>query len=224
MSDILDRLRSLDSCVVSDALDRHQLHGAVTGIVPLTSVRRVAGRVVTVELVPAGSSQVPAAPRHLATAAVASAGRGDVIVVAHPGGTMAGWGGLLSLAASERRIEGTLIDGGCRDVDEAIELGYGIFARSATPITARGRLVERDWGQPIEFAGVSVSSGDLVLADSSGVVFLPAGAAESIVSLASELAAREQAMAAAVRAGRAVTEVMGASYEELAGAGVNHDH
>jgi 4-hydroxy-4-methyl-2-oxoglutarate aldolase len=219
MTGLLDRLRSVDTCALSDALDRLGKPGAVAGIGPVTGTSAVAGRVVTVELAPARGAVTQTPPRHLATAAVAASGPGDVIVVSHPGGTMAGWGGLLSLAAAERGVEGTLVDGPCRDVDESRAIGYSMFAPGVTPITARGRLVEAQWGGPIQFAGVRVSLGDLVLADGSGIVFVPHEMAEAVLALAAELTARESAMAAAVRGGRPVTEVMGPAYEQLSGSG-----
>ncbi|MFF4835216.1 RraA family protein [Streptomyces sp. NPDC001315] len=216
-TDLLSRLAALDTCAVSDALDRHGLTGAVPGVVCRTGQFKVVGRAVTVELAPAGRT-APATgpdgrPRHLCTAAVAASGPGDVLVVSHPGGVMAGWGGLLSLAASLQGIEATLLDGPCRDVDESRECGYPVFAPDVTPITARSRIVEASWGEPVTFAGVAVTPGDLVLADGSGITFVPAQQAHEVVATAEAMAAREAAMAADVRAGMPITEVMGASYE-----------
>lgn len=214
--DLVDRLVAMDTCVVSDALDRLGVAGVVRGVACRSGAFRIAGRAVTVRLVPtAGAPPQPegAPPRHLCTAAVAASGAGDIVVVSHPGGEMAGWGGLLSLAASRRGIEGTLIDGPCRDVDESRELSYPVFAASVTPITARSRIAEASWNESVTFAGVPVAPGDLVLADGSGIAFLPAAQAAEIVELAESLAAREAAMAASVRAGTPITEVMGASYE-----------
>ncbi|MFZ0000360.1 MAG: RraA family protein, partial [Trebonia sp.] len=61
---------------------------------------------------------------------------------------------------------------------------------------------------PVLFDGVLVKPGDLVLADGSGVVFLPADRATEIIETAERLAARQDAMRAAVLAGQPVTEVM----------------
>ncbi|MFV2175482.1 RraA family protein [Actinomadura sp. LOL_016] len=210
------RLARMDSCVVSDALDRLAIAGVVRGIPCRSGTLRAVGTAVTVRLVPV--DQVPAPgtgekPRHLCTAAVAASGPGDVVVVSHPGGDMAGWGGVLSLAAAHQGIEGTLIDGPCRDVDESRELGYPVFAPSVTPVTARGRIAEAAWNEPVDFAGVRVGPGDLVLADGSGIVVVPRDRATETVELAESLAARESAMADGVRRGVPITEVMGAGYE-----------
>jgi 4-hydroxy-4-methyl-2-oxoglutarate aldolase len=218
-NDLVSRLRALDSCAVSDALDRHGLPCAVSGLRPLAAQRPTAGRAVTVLLgVPsAAPAPSPGAPkRHLSTAAVDASGPGDVIVVAHQGRTdCAGWGGLLSRAAVIRGIDGVVVDGVARDLAEAAAVGLPVFASGSTAVTARGRAAEVSWGEPVEFAGVPVAPGDLVLADAGGVVVIPSGHAETVLATAERIAATEAAMAAALDAGRPVSEVMGATYEEL---------
>jgi regulator of RNase E activity RraA len=219
IDDLVSRLRALDSCAVSDALDRHGLPCAVSGLRPLAAQRPTAGRAVTVLLgVPAAApAPSPGAPkRHLSTAAVDASGPGDVIVVAHQGRTdCAGWGGLLSRAAVIRGIDGVVVDGVARDLAEAAAVGLPVFASGSTAVTARGRAAEVCWGEPVEFAGVPVAPGDLVLADAGGVVVIPSAHAETVLATAERIAATEAAMAAALDAGRPVSEVMGATYEEL---------
>ena len=220
--DLVARLARMDTCAVSDALDRLGLPGAVNGIRPMWSCPRTVGRVVTVKLVRASdrpsSVAVPAShpARHLGTAAVEAASPGDVIVVDH-GGRLeaAGWGGILSRAAKVKGVAGVIVDGACRDVDESRDVELPIYARAGTPITARGRIVEESFNEPIRIGHVRVHPGDLVIADWSGVVFVARDRAAEIVGTAEQIAAREARMAEAVRAGRSVVEVMGASYERM---------
>lgn len=213
----LDRLRRLDTCAVSDALDRHRLLGALAGLRPLgplTSARPVVGRVVPVLLGPPGEGATPT--RHLGTAAVDASGPDEVIVVAHGGRTdCAGWGGLLSRAAARRGVAGVVVDGAARDVTEADEAGLALYGLAATPVSARGRVIELAWGRPVTVAGVRVAPGDLLLADANGVVVVPAAQAERVLATAETIAATEAAMAEAIAAGTPVSEVMGTSYEEL---------
>jgi regulator of RNase E activity RraA len=54
-----------------------------------------------------------------------------------------------------------------------------------------------------------------VVADSSAVVFVGAAGAEAVIERAEQVADRERQMAEAVRAGRPVSEVMGANYETM---------
>ena len=211
---LVARLRRLDSCAVSDACDRLGLADrVVTGLAPLTGPAQVAGRVVTVQLGPWSGG---GAARHLCAAATDAATPADVLVVAHSGRTdCAGWGGNLSRAARARGVAATIVDGAARDIDESRSVGYPVFATAATPRTARGRTEETAWDVPVVIGGVAVAPGDYLVADSTGVVFLPAAQVASIVEAAEAIAAKEAAMAAALDAGHPVSEVMGRDYETM---------
>jgi 4-hydroxy-4-methyl-2-oxoglutarate aldolase len=214
MSDeILARLLRLDACAVSDTLDRLGLDGAVSGIAPRSAARRIAGRVRTVCLGPAGGAT---APRHLCTASIEAAEAGEIIVVEQRTGIeAAGWGGILSVGAVAKGIAGVIVDGPARDIDEAAELGFPVYARSVTTRTARGRIIEVSSGAPVSIGSVTVTEGDYVVADGSGVVFIKAGDAARVIAAAEQIAAREAAMAKAARAGEPMAKVMGADYEAM---------
>lgn len=210
---LLERLSALDACALSDALDRLGHAGVALGLVALSTRTRIAGRAVTVRLVEAdGASHT----RHLCTAAVEASGPQSVIVIDHGGRThVAGWGGILSLSAKTRGVAGVVIDGACRDIDESQEMALPLYGRGAVPITARGRVIEQDWNVSVTICGVAVTPGDLVIADGSGVVFIPANLAEQAIAIAETVVRKEQLMADAVRAGTPVSEVMGHNYETM---------
>ena len=213
MDSLTARLAALDTCAVSDALDKLGLSGAVTGIAALAGPAKVAGRVVTTKL----GAPLPGLPkRHLGAGAVMAAKPGDIIVVEHRGRIdVSGWGGLLSRGAVRRGVAAVLVDGACRDIDESRALGLAVFARAAVPVTARGRVAEHSCQEPITFGAVAVKPGDLVIADGSGIVFVDQAQAEDILSTAENIHAREQRMAEAIDAGRAIGEVMSADYEDM---------
>lgn len=207
------RLVKIDTCVLSDALDRLNIRGVAFGLTRLAGRSRIAGRVITVTLGPAEGG---VAPRHLCTAAVDQGGPGDVIVVEHHAHQQAaGWGGILSFAAKTKGIEGVVVDGMCRDIDEAIEFDFPVFGMGAVPATARGRVMETACQEPIVVRGIRVHPGDWVLADSSGVVFVPASRVEEVVATAEGLAERERQMLQRVRNGEAVSAVMSHQYESM---------
>lgn len=206
----------LGTCAVSDAADRLGLPAALLGLRPVSANRPFAGRAVTVRLGPADGSR-PA--RHLCTAAVDAAAEGDVIVIANDGRVdAAAWGGLLSLGAAMRGVAGVVIDGACRDIDEAVEMELPVYARMPVMRTARGRVMELSWGEPVVVCGTEVRTGDLILADGSGVVAVSAADAGRVLAAARDVAGRESRIAASVRAGMALSEAMGADYEKLRGA------
>jgi len=213
-TDFVERLKRVDCCAVSDALDKLGLKGAVTGIAQLSTSRRIAGRILTVKL--GVGEPPPGKPRHVSTTAIEAAQPGDVIVVEqHSGVNAASWGGILTLGAKLRGVAGTIADGPVRDIDESRQLDFPVFGTSVTTFTARGRIVELATGEPITIRGIRVKPGDYVIADGSGVVFIAAENIERVLATAEEIFAREAAMAQALREGKPITEVMGANYENM---------
>ena len=212
--DIVQRLSRLDSCALSDALDRLKLGHVVTGVPRQSGEGRIAGRAVTVKT---GLGAPPAGPpRHLGAAAIEAAGTGDIIVIEQRTGVeAAAWGGLLSLGAKTKGIAGTICDGPVRDIDEARAHGYPVFARTLTAKTARGRIVELSTNVPIVFEGVIVNPGDFVVADASAIVFIAATHVLRVVDAAEAIAAKESAMAEAIKAGQPIGQVMGGNYERM---------
>ena len=212
----LSRLRRLDSCAISDAFDRLGLSGVVSGVPQQSGTGRIAGVAVTLKLETGAPPAAAHPPRHLGTTAVEASGPDNIIVVEQHTGIVAGcWGGLLTLGAKTRGVAGVIADGPVRDIDEARALDFPIFTRELTAVTARGRLVERATNVPVSAWGIAVHPGDFVMADGSAVVVIPASDIARVLEAAENIAAREAAMAKAIQAGDAISQVMGAQYESM---------
>lgn len=212
--DLLSRLKQMDSCAVSDAMDSLGLPGEVTGISNQTTKEKIVGRTLTVELgskVPEGGSA-----KHLCSGAIENGKAGNVIVIEQRTGIdAAGWGGVLSNAAQYNGIEGVIVEGPARDIDEAAGLGFSVYARGHTARTARGRVYEQCFNQEVKIGEVKVNEGDYVIADGSAVVFIPAEKAEQVIKIAERIVAKEKLMTEAVRSGTPVGTVMGSNYENM---------
>lgn len=210
----VQRLRRLDACAVSDALDKLGLPGAVTGIPQRSGDGRIAGRAVTMKVGP--GQPPPGPPVHLGCTAIQLAGPDDVIVVEQTSGIEAGcWGGLLTLGAKVRGVAGVVADGPLRDVDEAIAYGFPVWARSLTSRTARGRVVELGTQVPVTLGNVPVQPGDYLLADRSAVIVIAAADIGRVLDAAEAIVAKEAAMAKAILAGTPIGQVMGGAYEHM---------
>ena len=76
--------------------------------------------------------------------------------------------------------------------------------------------MQESFNQEIQCGGVAVHAGDLVIADGSGVVFIPQSKADMIITEAEGIASREKKMAERILAGESVLEVMeGMKYESM---------
>jgi regulator of RNase E activity RraA len=208
------RLNQLDSCAVSDAMDKLGLQGVVTGIHQYSTQRKIAGRVITVRL--GRDDGRPAAHKHLSTTAIEIANPGDVIVVEQRTGIdAAAWGGNLSLGAKVRGVAGVICEGPARDIDESRMHDFPVYARDHTCTTARGRLVELVTNEPITVGSILVTAGDYVIADASAVVFVRADDISRVLETAEKIVEKEKLMAEAIRSGTPIGKVMGADYESM---------
>ena len=199
-------LKKLSSTNVSDALDHFHLKGAVHGVLPTWyGCTRIVGEAVTLRMIAAGT--VP--PKvHLGYAAIAAAKEGDVIVVDNAGRhDISCWGGVLATSAYMKKLSGVVIDGYCRDIDDYVDLGFSVYSRGPVVQSARGRAIEDATNVTVQFGSVQVNPGDVVIADRSGVAFIPRDRFQEVLAKAYELYEKEEAMCADLRAGMGSLEV-----------------
>lgn len=205
-SSLLDRLASLDTNTVSDALDFLGLAGATYGLRPLWDCPKIVGRASTIQLGPKADAK-PAV--HLISPVIDAVTTDDrVLVIAGGVDGISCWGDILANAAAGRRVRGSVIDGLSRDIEGSESIGYPVYGRGVTMISARNRVIQVDAGTPVQMAGVTVREDDYVIADRCGTVFVPAARIEEVLDLGERIARRQDGMVAAVRAGRSVAEVM----------------
>lgn len=213
--EIAARLAAFDCCALSDALDSLALKGAVTGLIATLPGQRIAGRVHTVKLA-AGNPPAGAPVRHLCAAAIDASEAGDIIVVEQSTGIEAGsWGGILSRGAKVKGIAGVISEGLIRDVDEAREIGFPIFCRGFTALTARARVHELATDVPVTVGGVTVEPGFYVVADSSAAIFIAPADVDRVLGAVTNIALREAQIVRRLEAGESASATLGANYEHM---------
>lgn len=203
---LLERLASLDTNTVSDALDFLGVPGATCGLRPLWDCPKIVGRASTIQLGPKAHTKPTV---HLISPVIDAVEADDrVLVIAGGVDGISCWGDILANAATAKRIRGSVIDGLSRDIDGSESIGYPVYGRGVTMISARNRVIQIDAGTPVQMAGVTVHQDDYVIADRCGAVFVPAMCIEDVLDLGERIAKRQDGMVAAVRAGRPVADVM----------------
>lgn len=201
-----ERIDKLSTTNISDALDALGLKGATFGVNRMyEACRKIVGEAVTMKVVAAGLTK---STTHMGVNAIESAKAGDVIVIDNSGRIDVNcWGGVLSTGAKYKGVSGVVIDGACRDLDECMELDFPVYARATICATARGRVMEEATNVMVSFHGVQVRPGDVVVADVSGVVFIPRERLEDVIVKAEALLAKEAAMCADIKSGMSMLEV-----------------
>ena len=203
---ILERLAAFDTNTVSDALDFLGLAGATCGLRPLWDCPKIVGRASTIQLGPKRQAQPTV---HLISPVIDAVTSDErVLVIAGGAEGISCWGDILANAAVARKVRGSVIDGLSRDIEGSESVGYPVYGRGVTMISARNRVIQIDSGRPVQMAGVTVHEDDYVIADRCGTAFVPAARIKEVLDMAERIARRQDGMVAAVRAGRSVAEVM----------------
>lgn len=133
----------------------------------MCGVGRVIGQAVTVRLTAQDSTLLHHTVSRL---------RANDVLVIDTGGDVshAPVGLVVATAAKVRNAAGIIVDGVVTDLDEVAELGIPVYAKGTSILTTK-LLAQSEGGLnvPITCGGVHVNSGDVVLADTNGVLILP---------------------------------------------------
>ena len=187
--------REVSSSNISDAMHRK---GAMRGILPINLGSKIVGRAVTVQTF-AGDWAKP-------VEAIDLAGPGDVLVIYNGSNFIAPWGGLATLSCKIKGIEGAVIDGAVRDVDEIRAMNYPIFSSGITPNAGDPKGMG-EINSEITCAGQAVKPGDYIVGDESGVVVVPKERAYEIARRAKEVEKTESRLYEEIRRGSTLSQV-----------------
>ena len=162
---------------------------------------RICGVAFTVECPPADNLML-----HHAVAAA----KPGVIIVATLGGYLytGAWGEILTVAAQAKGVAGLAVDGAVRDTKAIAERQFPIFSRGL----AIGSCTKERFGTlgcPIQFGGVVVYSGDIVVGDEDGIVVIAQGRAEQVLEAATRRSLREAEIIEGLNQGKSTIELLG---------------
>jgi 4-hydroxy-4-methyl-2-oxoglutarate aldolase len=220
--DIVARFLALDdlSATVADALDALGIHGCVgaSTLGPTLPAERVVGRAVTLRNVPTRMDPYRAvtdgswlmAEIH----AVELAEAGDVLVVSGLPG-VSNMGGIVAACARRGGLAGAVVDGAVRDVAHSRRRGFPIWTRDISPSTGKWRGTSVEINATIAVAGVTVEPGDLVVADETGVCFVPIALAGDVIARCEAIDKKEAQMFTDIAAGLPMADVVSRLYGNL---------
>lgn len=139
---------------------------------PLDPVRAMAGRIFTIS--GHADSTVDGHTTLLEwTRMLSKAPRGSVVVCQPNDDSLAHMGELSAETFVYKGVRGYLCDGGCRDSVRILETGLRVWCRYFTPRDVVGRWVPDRFGEPIVIGGVTIRSGDYLMADRDGALVIP---------------------------------------------------
>lgn len=169
--DVIQEYKNFVTPHLSDNMNR--LNAVDASIRPIHLSGKLVGSAFTVKTRPGDNLMVHKA--------IDMAGPGDVIVV-DAGGDLTNSliGEIMASIAKKNGVEGFIIDGAIRDSEAIRDMNYPVYAKG---ITHRGPYKDGpgEINVPIQVGGAIVNPGDLVLADSDGIVIVPAEYSEVLM-------------------------------------------
>ena len=116
------------------------------------------------------------------TGMLSAAPSGSVVVCQPNDSTIAHMGELSAETLKFRGVKGYIVDGGNRDTDFILKLGFPVFCRYLTPSDIVERWIVQTMGEPITIGDVEIRTGDFIVADRDGAVLIPAASASDVAN------------------------------------------
>jgi 4-hydroxy-4-methyl-2-oxoglutarate aldolase len=221
-SGAVERFLALGDCsgVISDVMDELGIPAGVVGastLKPTIPGQVICGPALTVRNIAQRVDPLAGARASLNKMAEFEAHNlaedGDVLVIEGVSG-MSNMGGISALTGKRSGERGSIVMGGVRDIPHSRSLGYPIWASEITPITGKWRLETVEINGTIMIGDVRVAAGDLVVADDTGVCFIPADKIMPVLELCEKKARAEEIRCQAIENGIPVPEISRATYGE----------
>lgn len=202
VEDVCARFSVIYTGAISDVLDEmgYRYQNLPSSIQGLTIDQKVTGVAMPVEGEPT-ESQDPEVIYIPILRMLGDLQKGDVIVSQPHDEKSAHLGELSSEAAKFRGARGAVIDGGARDIDYILRLGFPVFCRYRTAQDVVGRWRLTSYGQPIRIGEVRIRRGDFIVGDKDGVTVIPREITLDVLAKAEEVVNTENLVRKAILEG-----------------------
>jgi 4-hydroxy-4-methyl-2-oxoglutarate aldolase len=135
------------------------------------------------------------------TKMLSRAPRGSVVICQPNDDSLAHMGELSAETFVYKGVRGYLCDGGCRDSVRILETGLRVWSRYYTPRDVVGRWVPDRFGEPIVIGGVTIRTGDYLMADRDGALVIPQERIAEVTEKVEEVLRTENKVRTAILAG-----------------------
>ena len=138
---------------------------------------------------------------------------GDVLVIAGVA-NLSNMGGISAQTGKRQGEAGAIVQGGIRDIAHSRAVGYPLWSSEISPVTGKWRLETVEINGAVQIGEVRVEPGDLVVADDTGVCFIPRDRILEVLELAEKKAKAEDLRCKAIDDGIPVADISRSTYGE----------
>src|SRR6266508_3074601 len=216
----IERLIALGDAtgIISDTMDELGIPSGVIGasvLKPTIAGRTIVGPALTVRNILQRINPIEGARQHVNRMAEFEAHnlaqQGDVLVIQRVA-DVSNMGGISAQTGKRQGEIGAIVQGGVRDIAHSRALDYPVWASDITPVTGKWRIETVEINGPVQIGEVRVAAGDLVVADDTGVCFIPRDVVLEVLDAAEQKAKAEAVRCKAIDDGVPVPDISRATY------------
>lgn len=195
--DLFEAFGRVSTCNISDAFHKQ---GVMQGLLPqsLRHKQKMVGRALTVQTTN-GDWAKP-------VEAIDLAKKGDILVIDVGGAPVAVWGELATHSAMIMGVNGIVIDGAIRDIDDIRDMGFPAFSRTVAPCAGEPKGYG-GIGIEVVVGGQRVRTGDWIVGDESGIIVIPKESAVEVANRALDVHERENRTREEITRGSTLSKV-----------------
>lgn len=206
--EICDRYEKIFTAAVNDALRERKLLNQTlpNGIMPLRDEMKAAGFAFTIK----GAKNLTLKNEMAERAKMLDDIQENSFVVWDTSldRESAHWGECMTMAAQRKHCRGAAVDGGVRDTDQVLNLGFPLWIRYRSSNGMLGRFRISSWQTPILMGDVIVHPGDLIFADIDGAICVPRSVCVPVLERAEEIANGESELKKWINQGMSAVEIV----------------
>ena len=219
---VVERFKALGDCtgIISDTMDELGIPNGIVGasvLKPTIAGTVIAGPALTLRNILQRIDPLQGARDHVNKMAEFEchnlATPGDVLVIQGVP-NVSNMGGISALTGKRAGEAGAIVEGGIRDIAHSREIGFPLWSTDITPTTGKWRLEAAEINGTIEIGGVQVHPGDFVVADDTGVAFIPRDMILEVLEECEKKAKAEAIRCKAIDDGVPVSDISRSTYGE----------
>jgi regulator of RNase E activity RraA len=118
---------------------------------------------------------------------------GEIVVIDTGGITdVATWGELHSARCLRRGVAGMITNGATRDAESIRRMRFPVFCQALSPVKSQWDIETQSLNQPVTLNSVQIRTGDIIVADETGIIVVPIKHAREVAKMATQIRVAEE--------------------------------
>ncbi len=198
----LEELRKYSIENLSDAMDYLKLKGVIRGFKTISDNTVAVGKAFTVKFCKNSDSE-----KCVAADYIDDVPEDSLIVIDNEGIEYCTvWGNILTEMALIKKVNGTIINGACRDVSFIKSMKYPLFSKAVNCKTGKGVVQLESVKEQLNIDGITIKNEDYIFVEEGTVLVIPKEHVKNVLEIAENIERTEENIVKAIRSGMLLKE------------------